>query len=109
MITLTRSRVEFGTSDNPVQFINTSSDTRYVGFYLPIASVPDSLKEFVKNENTKEVYGPYLENGSYKIAKLINIADRPDSVHARHILIQPKGDLTHGAGKSQSRQSCRSY
>jgi peptidyl-prolyl cis-trans isomerase D len=91
---INKIRAEFSASENPVQFVNTSSDTRYVGFYLPIANVPDSLKEFVKKENTKDVYGPYLENGSYKIAKLLNVSDRPDSVHARHILIQPKGNLT---------------
>jgi peptidyl-prolyl cis-trans isomerase D len=91
---INKIKVEFAASDNPVQFINTSADTRYVGFYLPIASVPDSLKDFVKKENAKEIYGPYLESGSYKIAKLIDVSDRPDSVHARHILIQPKGNLT---------------
>ena len=64
-----------------------------------MANVPDSLKNFVKKENLKDVYGPYLENGSYKIAKLISVADRPDSVHARHILIQPKGNLTKEQAK----------
>jgi peptidyl-prolyl cis-trans isomerase D len=96
---INKVKTEYASSDNPVQFINTSSDTRYIGFYQPMANVPDSLKNFVKKENLKDVYGPYLENGSYKIAKLISVADRPDSVHARHILIQPKGNLTKEQAK----------
>lgn len=34
------------------------------------------------------VVGPYLENNSFKIAKLISIKAMPDSVKARHILIK---------------------
>jgi peptidyl-prolyl cis-trans isomerase D len=33
------------------------------------------------------VYGPFLSNGSYKIAKLVDAHVEPDSVKARHILI----------------------
>jgi len=36
------------------------------------------------------VYGPFLSNGSYKIAKLIDARVEPDSVKARHILIDDK-------------------
>jgi peptidyl-prolyl cis-trans isomerase D len=36
------------------------------------------------------IYGPYLSNGYYKVAKLIDIQTEPDSVKARHILIDSK-------------------
>jgi len=36
------------------------------------------------------VYGPFLSNGSYKIAKLVDAHVEPDSVKARHILIDDK-------------------
>jgi peptidyl-prolyl cis-trans isomerase D len=91
---INNTKVEFATVTDPVQFINTTSDTRHTGFYFPLSGIPDSLKSFVKKENTKEVYGPYLENGMYKLARLLDVSDRPDSVHARHILISPKQNLT---------------
>lgn len=91
---INKVKVEFAAAENPVQFINSSSDSRYIGFHQSMASVPDSLKEFAKKENYKDIFGPYLENGSYKVAKLIDASDRPDSVHARHILIQTKATLT---------------
>jgi peptidyl-prolyl cis-trans isomerase D len=41
--------------------------------------------------------GPFIEDGSYKLVKLIETQMRPDSVKARHILVAKKvsGDTTH--------------
>jgi peptidyl-prolyl cis-trans isomerase D len=89
-----RAKGDFAAAENAEQFINSTSDIRYTGLYTPLSSVPDSLKAFAKEENRTKIYGPWLENGSYKLAKLIDVSDRPDSVHARHILIQPKANLT---------------
>ena len=50
------------------------------------------LKEFVKSEDRTTIFGPYVEDGSFKIAKLLAVADRPDSVHVRHILLSPKNN-----------------
>lgn len=80
---------EFRNSTEPAQFVNTTSDTRHNGFYYPISEIPENLRDFVQKENRNEVFGPWLEDGSYKIARLIDAGDRPDSVHARHILISP--------------------
>ena len=80
---------EFRETETPVQFINLSSDNRHNEVYLTIDEVPDMIRDFVSEENTEDVYGPYLENETYKLARLIDVANRPDSVHARHILISP--------------------
>jgi peptidyl-prolyl cis-trans isomerase D len=84
---INKTKQDFETAADPVQFINLSGDSRYVGFYVPITSVPENLRDFVKKEDTKTIFGPYIEDGSYKIAKIIAVADRPDSVHVRHIMI----------------------
>jgi len=86
---ITKTKEEFATAPDPVQFINLSADSRHVGFFLPISSVPENLKDFAKKEDLTSVYGPYIEDGVYKIAKLLAVADRPDSVHVRHILLSP--------------------
>jgi len=80
---------EFRETETPVQFINLSSDNRHNEVYLTIDEVPDMIRDFVSEENTEDVYGPYLENETYKLARLIDVSNRPDSVHARHILISP--------------------
>jgi peptidyl-prolyl cis-trans isomerase D len=86
---INKTKEEFATAPDPVQFINLSADSRYVGFFIPLSSVPENLKDFVRKEDLKNIFGPYIEDGSYKVAKLIAVADRPDSVHVRHILLSP--------------------
>jgi peptidyl-prolyl cis-trans isomerase D len=80
---------EFITAKDPVQYINLNADNRYTGFFTSLRNLPANLQEFVKKEDKTSVFGPYQEEGSYKIAKLIESADRPDSVHVRHILLAP--------------------
>jgi len=74
-------------------YVNRNADTPY-----------DLMKNFKKGElkNVKLdsliynaqpgfVFGPYAEEGAYKIAKLINFVNTPDTVQASHILIAPDG------------------
>jgi peptidyl-prolyl cis-trans isomerase D len=84
---INRTKDDFSTAMDPIELINLSSDTRYTGSFVPFSSVPDNLKEWAKKEDLKNVFGPYIENGVYKLAKLIAVGDRPDSVHVRHILL----------------------
>ncbi|TAL58805.1 MAG: hypothetical protein EPN88_18050, partial [Bacteroidetes bacterium] len=84
---INKTKEEFATATDPVQFINLTADSRYVGFFIPLGNVPENLKEYVKKEDLTNIFGPYTEDGSYKIAKLIAVANRPDSVHVRHILL----------------------
>ena len=86
---ITKVREDFRNSTDPVGFINLTADSRHIGFFYPLSDVPETLKDFVKKEDLKDLYGPYIDNGSYKLARLLAVADRPDSVHARHILITP--------------------
>ncbi len=49
------------------------------------------------------VYGPYLSNGSYKIAKLVDSRVGPDSVKARHILLDiNQGGIQKALAKADS-------
>ena len=84
---INKIKEEFAQASDPEQYINLTSDTRHLGYFVGIDDVPAQLFDFVKKENTSEVYGPWEENGVLKIARLIEVSDRPDSVHARHILL----------------------
>ena len=83
------AKAEFATLTDPIQYINLSADTHYTGYFVPLNEVPENLRDFVKKEDKTTVFGPYQDNGSFKIARLLNVADRPDSVHVRHILLGP--------------------
>jgi peptidyl-prolyl cis-trans isomerase D len=54
------------------------------------SDLPDSVGKFMFSAKVGEVYGPYFENGSYKLARLYKIVELPDSVKARHILLAVK-------------------
>ncbi len=60
------------------------------GFYSPAYVSSDKLsgpiKDHVTSMNVGDVYGPYLDNGAYFIAKLVGKDIIPDSVSAAHIL-----------------------
>ena len=84
---INKIKPEFAEASDPEQYINLTADTRYTGFFVPISEVPDTLVDFVKKEDLKDVFGPYNDNGTLKLARLLAVADRPDSVHVRHILL----------------------
>jgi peptidyl-prolyl cis-trans isomerase D len=99
---INKTKEDFASAPDPVEFINLSSDSRYVGFFIPLSSVPENIRDWVKKEDLTSVFGPYVENGSYKIARLIAAGDRPDSVHVRHILISTGKTRTIDAAKHEA-------
>lgn len=58
----------------------------YSPFYINTDNITGSLKEGVVDMEVGDVYGPYLDNGAYFIAKLTGKGMVPDTVAARHIL-----------------------
>jgi peptidyl-prolyl cis-trans isomerase D len=83
---------EFAETDEPVQYINITADNRHAGFYYTADQLPDSVREFALAGDKSVVFGPFLEDDTYKLARIIDIAERPDSVRARHILLAPGPD-----------------
>lgn len=86
---INKTKDEYAAAANPVEFINLTADSRHTGFFVPLSGISENLRDFVRKEDKSSVFGPYQEDGSFKIARLLNVADRPDSVHARHILLTP--------------------
>jgi peptidyl-prolyl cis-trans isomerase D len=99
---INNTKEEFKSAPNPVDYINLTADSRYVGFFIPLSAVPENLKEYVKKEDLTDVFGPYIEDGSYKVAKLIAVGDRPDSVHVRHILLSTSNTRTIETARHQA-------
>jgi len=70
-------------------FVNRNSDTKYDGTTAISKKgvLPPNIDTLMFKEKEGFIYGPYEENSSFKIAKLSKIYYIPDSVRARHILI----------------------
>lgn len=81
---------EFEITSDDSLFIRRYSDIPFTGAYLTgddLLGDPNAEALFADPVGT--VYGPYLEGGSYKLAKLKDRKSIPDSVSARHILLTP--------------------
>jgi len=73
---------------DPIQFVNLNSDEQFIERNYRPAELSSEIADFVTNAKVGDVYGPYLENEAYKATRLVAINELPDSVRARHILIQ---------------------
>ena len=80
---------EFETTTDVASLVNIESDIPYDGFFSTKSQLSENISEFMFNAKPGDVIGPYFEDGSYKLARLVEIGYRPDSVRARHILLQP--------------------
>ena len=74
-------------STNDSLFVEVNSDTKTPMVYQHKGQLDPKLDTVMFNEAPGFVYGPYLSNGRYKIAKLVDSRVGPDSVKARHILL----------------------
>jgi len=83
-----KSLVEF---ENPetdaIQYVNMNSEANYIDRNLKFEQLSSTLQGFVQGAEVNEVYGPYLENETYKLSRIVAIKQMPDSVKARHILV----------------------
>ena len=83
---------DFKASTNDSLFVQINSETKVPLAYLHKGKGLDpKLDSVMFTASNGFMVGPYLSNGSYKIAKLVDSRVEPDSIKARHILIDPTG------------------
>ncbi|RYZ35422.1 MAG: peptidylprolyl isomerase, partial [Sphingobacteriales bacterium] len=83
---------QFRTAENDSLFVKANSDAPYNGAYLGMGELPQSLSNKLPLE-VGNVYGPFQENGTYKLFKVINTKnDSVNSVRASHILFKVNGE-----------------
>jgi peptidyl-prolyl cis-trans isomerase D len=92
----------FAAATDLVQYINLTADTRHTGFYKTLAELPETLRPLAESGDRSAVAGPYLEDGTYKLARIIDIAERPDSVRAAHILLSPNATRTLAQARKEA-------
>jgi peptidyl-prolyl cis-trans isomerase D len=81
---------EFKASTNDSLFVQINSETKVPLTYLHKGRLDPKLDSVMFTASKGFMYGPYLTDGSFKIAKLVDSRTEPDSVKARHILIDDK-------------------
>jgi peptidyl-prolyl cis-trans isomerase D len=95
----------FKSSTNDSLFVQVNAETKTPFVYKRKGQLGDPKLDTVMFGAQKGfIYGPYLSNGSYKLAKLVDSRVSPDSVKARHILldVNQNGGLQKTLAKADS-------
>ena len=86
-------KAEFEVTDNIAGFVNANSDTRYDSSWKGNTEVPVALEQVMFENEPGFVYGPYFDQEAYRLARLVDVNYRPDSVKASHILLAYTGAM----------------
>uniref|UniRef100_UPI0035681F2F peptidylprolyl isomerase n=1 Tax=Seonamhaeicola sp. TaxID=1912245 RepID=UPI0035681F2F len=89
--------VAFSKVKNDAEYINLNSDIKFNDRFVFKSGLASQVADSLMKLNVGEVYGPYKENGYFKISKLIAEKQIPDSAKVRHILIPFIGAQSAGA------------
>ena len=79
---------DFAAAKDDESFVNRNSDVSFTKAYVKKETYISPYSDSLFNLKVGEVYGPYFEQGNYKLAKLSEVKQYPDSVKCRHILIK---------------------
>lgn len=91
-------------TSNDSLFVQINSETKTPLTFQKKGTLEPKLDTLMFNAAKGFVYGPYVSNGSYKIAKLSDVKTTFDSVKTRHILINPQteGGIEKAIAKADS-------
>ncbi len=73
-------------ADDSIFIVDKSDNHFFDKKYYRKGALPQSIDSIMCNSEKGFVYGPYKENQEYRIVKLIDIANMPDSVEVAHII-----------------------
>ena len=89
---------------NDSLFVSVNSENKYPVTYYRKGQVSPALDSVLFSTATGTTVGPFLSNGVYEVAKVIDTKFSPDSVKASHILlnIAAEGGLEKAKAKADS-------
>ncbi len=80
---------EFQRIENAGQYVTLNADSPFNKNYFSSFDLEPELQIWAESAKTGDLYGPYLTDGVWKIARITDVRMLPDSVRASHILIRP--------------------
>ena len=87
------TKADFEATGNPAQFARANTDHPYDTSWLKEGQLPTTVDSLMFHSKVGTVSNPVMTNDAFMIARLLDVATRPDSMKASHILIAYKGAL----------------
>lgn len=80
---------EFATTEDAAAFLaRHGSSSQFFDSYVSKSQMQMPFKDSIQALAKNQIFGPYQDNNSYALAKMLDAKLFPDSVKAKHILIQ---------------------
>lgn len=77
--------------DDLKNYVNAVSDIKFDSTYHKAGTLSARIDSALFNAAVGKFAGPFIENNTWKMAKLMDVQSRPDSIKASHILISYRG------------------
>ncbi|HET8885881.1 MAG TPA: peptidylprolyl isomerase [Salinimicrobium sp.] len=97
----------FANTEKIEEFVNQNSDVQYNDRFLFEKDLPKDYAPKLSTLEVGEVFGPYKDGNSWKISKVVEIKEMPDSAKASHILIAYDGTQTATSDLNRSKEEAR--
>ncbi|WP_308992912.1 SurA N-terminal domain-containing protein [Mariniflexile litorale] len=94
--------IGFLNTTNNESFVNNNSDIKFDKRFVFKSTLPTGVADSIFKLNEGQIYGPYNDNGYFKISKVIAVKQIPDSTKVRHILIPFIGSQSAGPEVTQT-------
>jgi peptidylprolyl isomerase/peptidyl-prolyl cis-trans isomerase D len=90
-IAISKLTNDFETTTNIAEYVNLNSDVTYTDSWFLKNQLPEAIASDLMSQKLNEIYGPYKEDNSYKLARVYATTKMADSAKAKHILIRFAG------------------
>ncbi len=113
-------KIEFdnGVNDTIIPFADATDNENYVNFvagsaikyidnFVAKSALPTAFADSIYNLNPGELFGPYKEGSYYRLSKMVEVMQLPDSVKVRHILIPFVGATRADASVTKTNADAR--
>ena len=83
---------ELASTDKIADVVNENSEIPYIDAFFTDKSFDPEMKQFATTAEVGAVYGPIFENDKYRLFKLVDKTNAPDSVKVSHIMLAGKSE-----------------
>ena len=85
-------KADFAATKDDKSFVNSKSDetNSFSGAYVNKKTFLSRYSDTLMGLPTGAIYGPYFENGGYRMTKIVDKQTLPDSAKERHIIVMTK-------------------
>ena len=80
-------KIAYDTTKNMAEFIKANSELAFYDGYVGKKYIQTPNKDSILKNPVGSIYGPYVDKGSFVLAKILDMKQWPDTVKVRHILI----------------------